>query len=188
MQRGWRIVLSKVRGLRVLSSGAAAGCALSLAACSVSSPLAITSTGDGVEQGSRLSLIIPQDAAPLETRFAAAVERALSSQSIGLADKSTLIAEITAAQSEASSGFLGGDWAQAVDEDNQDWIARPRRDRPLDRCKAQRLRATLTVYDSATGTLAYRGSGEAIECSFEEQALVEFAEELVADALRTGQP
>ncbi|MEO0590876.1 MAG: hypothetical protein AAFZ11_09990 [Pseudomonadota bacterium] len=164
-------------------AAAAIASALGLAACSVSSPLAITSVGDGLERGASLALVDPEDKGQLDARFRAAVKDALSSQSVQIADQSTLIAEVSASQSDASNGVLSGDGAQATDEDSQDWIARPRRDKPLDRCKAKRLRATVTIYSSAADGLAYRGSGEAIDCSFDDEDLRRFAQALVNDAL-----
>lgn len=188
MQRRHWAIVSRTRWAAARAGVVLAGSALALCACSVSSPLAITSTGEGLERGASVAFAPVEDAAPLEARFTATMENALASQSILLAENANLIAQISAAQSNASNGLLSGDWAATNDEDDQNWIAQPRRDRPLDRCNAQRLRATLTIYDRATGEVVYRGASEAIECSFGDEALDAFAQGLVADAMRAKRP
>ena len=188
MQRRHRAIVSTARWAKARAGALLTGCALALCACSVSSPLAITSTGEGLERGASVAFAAVEDPAPLEARFRLVMEDTLASQSILLSDRANLIAQISAAQSDASSGLLSGDWAATIDEDDQNWIAQPRPDRPLDRCNAQRLRATLTIYDRATGEVVYRGASEAIECSFGDEALDAFAQGLVADAMRAKRP
>lgn len=159
------------------------GCALTLAACVVSSPLEIRSSGAGLQRGAPVSLVRPDDADGLSARFASAVERALVDRSVTLAQDARFIADISVAKRPASAGLIRGEGSEPEQGQEPDWLVRPREKERFDKCEAQRLRATLVIYDRSNGSVAYRGSGQAIECAFGDSDLAEFARSLVADAL-----
>ena len=166
----------------VIKSAPAVLCALPLAACAVSSPLAISSTGEGAARGLSVTIEQPESASGLRGQFADALSAAFASQSVAVAKDSQLIADFSVSQAPAAAGVLSGkgDKPEIAPED---WIAQPREKRRFDECEAQRLRATLVLYDRTTSTMVYRGTGSATECDFSEADFAAMADSLVKDAL-----
>ena len=188
MQRAGRRKLTHAYQDALGRAGLILALAASLTACAVSSPLSVTSTGAGFESNRRVALTAAEDPASLQARFTASVSQALSDQGLALDADAPLTADISVSQNTASSGIVRGEGSKAEDTQNagepeQDWLTAPREKRRFDKCEAQRLRATLVIYNRADGSLAYRGSGEATECGFGEADLAAFAQALVADAL-----
>jgi hypothetical protein len=166
-----------------MGAALALGGVLALSACAVSSPLEIRSRGAGLQPGMPVSLVRPEEDTGLNARFASAVERALTDRSLVLVEDARFIADISVARRDASSGIIRGEGTRPVEGQEPDWLVRPRDKERFDKCKAQRLRATLVIYDRSNGSVAYRGSGQAIACGFDDSDLAEFAQNLVADAL-----
>lgn len=162
-------------------------CALLLSACSVSTPLAVSSSrselGTGLTSGASIALVTVENPSSLKGRFAAALKQALANNSIAISDGAALLADYSIAQSNASGGILRGEGEKVESDEQQDWAAAPRPDGNFDECEAQRLRATFVVFSRTDGRVTYRGTSEAIECSFDNSALAEFAESLVKDAM-----
>ena len=165
----------------------AAACAVLLSACSVSSPLAVSSSrpeaGASLSAGTAIALETDDSPGSLRGRFAAALTQVLADNAITLDTDAELLADFSIAQSDASGGILRGEGKAVENEEEQDWAATPREDRTFDECEAQRLRASFVIYSRAQGTVAYRGTGEAIECRFDDAALAEFAASLIKDAM-----
>lgn len=157
--------------------------AFGLSACAVSTPLAITSTGQGLGSTSSVSLDSQEQPSSDRSRFGAALRSAFESRSIGFSADAPVLADFSVSQGDASAGVLAGKGEDTEDPDQRDWIATPRRSRSFDKCEAQRLRATLVLYDRASGAIIYRGSGEATECDFGQAEMAAMADGLVADAL-----
>lgn len=186
MQRARTAILTRHGVGGALKGGAAITLALLVAACAVSSPLEITSTGPGLDRGQSVALSLPEDTESLRGRFAAALAQALEAEAVRIAPDAPILADFSVAQSVATAGVIRGEGQPIEGNEGQDWYAEPRKERTFDKCEAQRLRATFVLYDKATGELAYRGSGVAIECDFDAEALREFADGLVANALETS--
>lgn len=132
----------------------------------------------------RVSFARPKESNGISARFATALAEALQNNGIALADDAELVADTSIAQSDALSGIVRGEGAQAASAENQDWLVEPRERGRFDKCSAQRLRATFVLYSRTTGSVVYRGSGEAVECDFGDTDLDIFAQALVADALK----
>ena len=171
-----------------LSASVAMVMATLVSACSVSSPLEISSTGAGLERGASLKLSRSEDAQSLKGRFEAALAEALTQGAVPLSDQAQFVADISVAQAGASGGVVRGEGEADKSDADQDWISTPRERRTFDRCKAQRLRATLVIYDKVAGTVIYRGSGQATQCEFDQSDLTEFANALVQDATASATP
>ncbi len=162
--------------------------AVPLASCAVTEPLTITSTGgeSGLARGVAVALNMPDDPSSQRGRFAEALGEAMAARSVQIADDAPLLADISIARGDASGGVINGPGNPATSE--QDWIATPRRDRRFDKCEAERLRATLVLYDRASGAIAYRGSGTATQCGFADADIAAMAQGLVDDAMtRSGE-
>ncbi len=155
-----------------------------LASCAVTEPLAITSTGsgNGLARGSSVVLGAPDDLSSERGRFAGALAKAMMARSVRIADDGALLADFSIARADASGGVMNGPGNSAASE--QDWIASPRRDRRFDKCEAERLRATLVLYDRAGGAIVYRGSGNATQCGFADADITALAQGLVDDAFQ----
>ncbi|MEO1731377.1 MAG: hypothetical protein AAFR64_11630 [Pseudomonadota bacterium] len=170
-----------------LPVGIAAACAVLLSACSVSSPLAVSSSrpeaSAGLTAGAAIALETADNPSSLRGRFAAALSQEFADNAITLDPDAALLADFSIAQSDASGGILRGEGKAVENEEEQDWAAAPREDRTFDECEAQRLRASFVIYSRAQGTVTYRGTVEAIECRFDDATLAEFAASLVKDAL-----
>ena len=137
----------------------------------------------GFEENRRVALAPVEDRSGLQRQFATALSEALTGQGLGLSPEARLIADFSVAQSAASAGIVRGEGATGPDAVDEDWLTAPREKRRFDKCEAQRLKATLVLYNRTDGSVAYRGSGEAIECAFDEADLKQFAQALVVDAL-----
>ncbi len=123
------------------------------------------------------------DTASERGRFAKALQDALAARSLTQADDAPLIADFSIARTAAAGGVAKGKGEAGKGKQAPDWIAAPRPDRRFDKCNAQRLRATLVLYDRASGAIVYRGSGVATECGFTDADLATLAQGLVDDAL-----
>jgi hypothetical protein len=155
-----------------------------LAGCAVSSPFAIQSTGAGPQRETSITLASAAEADSTRGHFARALEQAFAARSVRVAEGAPLLADFSATVSLAQSGVLRGKGDTVEASAEPDWIAAPRRPRRFDKCDAQRLRATLVVYDRANGAITYRGSGEGTDCAFDDGAIADLADRLVADAMR----
>ena len=194
MQRTKRIILSYMTAARMWAASGAVGLTLAWSACAVSSPIALTSTGEGLPTRAPVTLapvtlasvtLAPADSPTnsLNARFASAVEQAMADSAIAIAADARFIADLSVGQMPASAGIVQGEGAGNGGNEETDWLVRPREKRRFDKCDAQVLRATLVIYDRTTGSVAYRGSGQATECDFADADLAQMARALVADAL-----
>ncbi len=154
-----------------------------MAGCAVSQPLEITSTGSGMARGASVTITAEDDAASERGRFAKALQDALAARSSTQADDAPLIADFSIARTAAAGGVINGKGEAGQGKQAPDWIAAPRPDRRFDKCNAQRLRATLVLYDRANGAIVYRGSGMATECGFTDADIAALAHGLVDDAV-----
>lgn len=153
-------------------------------ACSVSVPLVVDSTSQGIPRSGSVAIALPED--EIETargRFGASLSRAFTAEAYSIDPSGALIADYAIAISDASDGMLGGEPRPQGIEQDPDWIAEPRRPRNFDKCDAQRLRGTLVLFDRASSAVVYRGKASRIECEFSDADIAAMATALVRDAL-----
>jgi len=162
--------------------------AAGLSACSVSSPLTIASSGAALAETRAIAIEEADEADTTRSQFADALASAFAQRAIAADPEARTLADFSLAMRDAEQGVLRGNGSEGANEGEdaeQDWIAAPRKARRFDECEAKQLRGTLVLLDRVTGTVVYRGSGEATECQFGEAQIADLAERLVADALRT---
>jgi hypothetical protein len=123
--------------------------------------------------------IADEDADTRRAVFATALSAALASHDFTLDPAAPLIADYAIAESAASDGTLGGEPTGA---NSPQWLSQPRAKKRFDQCKPRRLRATLVLFDRASGAVAYRGSASRIECAFSQGDTIAMADALVKDA------
>jgi hypothetical protein len=168
-------------GLRAWQRGFCASALLTLAGCAVATPFALDSTGQGVPARAVVALPAEAAAGSDQARLAAALQRAFSANAVSTAKDGRYLADFAVSLRDAAGGLTTS--TEAVDEQAIDWQAHPRNRRLLDGCTAQRMRATLVLFDRQSGEMVYRGQGEATDCGFSDEAMDEVASALVADAL-----
>lgn len=154
---------------------------LALVGCNVATPLALDSTGPGLSAQALVAM--PADTKPGSdsARLGAALQRAFSAHAVNVGKDGRYLADFAVSFRDAEGGLTTS--TAAAGEKSIDWQARPRESRLFDGCKAQRMRATLVLFDRQSGAMIYRGEGEATDCSFSDEAMDEVAMALVADAL-----
>lgn len=163
---------------------AVAGAMLTLGACAVSSPIAVTSDGSGLASVKAVHLESAETEESARIAFEAALRRAFARESIALDKSAQYLADFAIALRSAETG-LAQPQDIAPGSNEVDWTSDPRKKRLFDRCSAQRIRATLVILDRQVGTVAYRGEGEADACAFEMEDYDRLATALVQDALGT---
>jgi len=154
------------------------------AACAVSSPFTVNSTGTGVPAQASISLAGEETAGTHRASLHSALQRAFATEAVTLSDDGKYLADFSISIRNAEGGLTTS--IEAKDEAEIDWETKPRDSRLLDGCDAKRMRATLVVLDRATGQRIYRGEGEATECDFSGDAMDGVARQLVRDALSRG--
>ena len=161
--------------------GLLAGCALVLSGCAVSVPLTINSaTDESAARPAQIAIAMPDDSdETLKARFASALASAFDGQGITAGQDGALIADYSVSIASAEMGLRGAD--PSSDPGSDGWIATPREPRRFDECDAMMMRGTLLLLDRADSSIAYRGQGTAIECEFDDAAVRDMADQLVAD-------
>ncbi|UIP06877.1 hypothetical protein LY632_00305 [Erythrobacter sp. SDW2] len=144
-------------------------------------PLAIDSTGAGLSAQALVTMPADAPAGSDSARLGAALQQAFNANSVSVGKGGRYLADFAVSFRDAEGGLTTS--TAVADEKSIDWQARPRDGRVFDGCKAQRMRATLVLFDQQSGAMVYRGEGEATDCSFSDEAMDEVAMALVADAL-----
>lgn len=160
----------------------AAAALLALPGCAVDSPFAISSTSLGTPARLAITMTTASADEPERARLGHALRRAFGEGSASLANDGRYLADYSVSWRDAEGGLTAS--VDAADAAAIEWQVRPRRPRLIDGCDAQRMRATLVLLDRQTGTMAYRGEGDATGCRFTDQSIDEVADALVADALQ----
>jgi hypothetical protein len=165
-----------------------------LAACAVSAPLDLRSTGAGATSLSEITLASPAEPETGDrAQFADALTQAFARHGLRSAAAAQVVADFAFAISPAGDGIVAGDPQStnrgvatqgAADAEPQlNWLAQPRRARRFDQCAAQRMRATLVLFDRGNGQQVYRGQASQIECGFTDADIAAMADALVKDAI-----
>jgi hypothetical protein len=171
---------------RAFARGIAGPLLLALGGCAVATPFALHSSGPGLPP----QTVVAMPAAPRigseQFRFGAALEQAFAARAVKVSADGRYLADYALSLRDAEGGLTTA--IDAKDRDAVVWKSAPRDGYPLDRCKAQRMRATLVLLDRQSGAMVYRGEGEATDCNFTDSAMTEVAKALVADALARTNP
>ncbi len=160
-----------------------AGSATLLASCAVSTPIEVHSiTATAVDQPAQIAIALSEGGdEALKTRFAAALIGSFADRGISVAEDGILVADYALSISPAEIGVQNAEARDNPSTKQAEWIALPRSPRRFDKCEALSLRGTLFLLDRTTGTAAYRGRGHATDCEFDDAAIRELADRLVAD-------
>lgn len=154
------------------------------AACSVSAPLSLDSTGTIRGTGESIYITVSEDdATPNRAAFGGALVKAFLDRSVAVSENGNLVVDYGVSLSDAKSGVIGGEVQAGKPAAEQAWLATSRDSRNFDKCDAQRLRGTLVLIDRQTNTTLYRGSATQIECEFSDRDMEAMASALVEDAL-----
>lgn len=154
------------------------GLALAIAAtgCAVYSPPVITARTDGPIEAGPVELISAEDDSGLRASFAAALRRSLSASATGAKEGPALVADYAIAARQSGTAVAG------IPADQEIPVKSAARKKGwLDRCNATRLRASLAVFQKASGALVYRGEAETDFCKGKELAVDALAQLLVSD-------
>lgn len=162
-------------------TAATAAALLTLSACAVDSPFAVSSTSNGTAARLAIAMAADERADPERSRLGDALRRAFADRSVRLADDGRYVAEYSLSWRDAEGGLTTS--IDAVDAAAVAWQVRPRPRRMLDGCDAQRMRASLVLLDRQTGAMVYRGEGDSVGCRFDDQSVDQVAGALVSDAL-----
>lgn len=163
-----------------IAVGLALACALS--ACGVHRPLALDSVAaprdDARSDAVRLAIA---DRPGASRRFGEALAEAFAQAGLGRSDDAALIADYGLSFAPASSAILEKP-RESADGAVLRTVASARKSSPLDKCSAQRMKATLSLIDHASGAVRYRGEATIIDCAFTEAEERTMAVALVSDA------
>lgn len=162
------------------ATAAALFLAASTAGCAVYSPPTITARTGAVASGSSVQLVADDATAGLRTDFAASLGKALAQNRFQMDDEGTLVADYAIATRDADTSLSG---EGAADPATPQLQSGARDSHWLDKCNADRLRATLAMFDRASGTMVYRGEAETDICRGAGFAIDALAELLVEDML-----
>lgn len=167
-------LLSVAFGLALISA---------LPACGVHRPLALDSVAapDDLTRVQAVHLVVA-DKPDASHRFGNALANAFARKKVSRSNDAPFLVDYGLAQSAASTeirekprGETDGAPARSV--------AIARKSSPFDKCAAQRMRATLSLIDRASGAIRYRGEATIVDCAFTEDDERAMANALVADAM-----
>ena len=150
---------------------------LALCACNVATPPRIASTGMAGDHA--IAFVRPEGAVGLRANFAESLSDGLRDSGVTLSADGPLIADFSIAKRDAREGLA--DPAAQQEGVAVNWDSAPRNRRIFDRCSAERLRATLVLFDRTDGSVAWRGSGELEACTIGKAQVEAMANALVAD-------
>ena len=162
------------------SAGMGIGCAL-VSACAVNAPPIVRSDNAGSPGFSKIALIAPDENQSQRLQLNTAIGSAFEARGIGLADDAGAVGEVAIADSPSSVGLYAV--ADGASDENARPIAQIRKRRWYDACKAARTKATLAVFDRASGELIKRSAVESITCEGDAPPMDEMAELLTAEIL-----
>ncbi|MGB7374605.1 hypothetical protein [Pontixanthobacter sp.] len=153
---------------------------ISLQACSINSAPVIERTGTGIARTSTVTLVGASET-QTQSQFRAALERHFSSYGIAQTEAGSFVVDYSISARPAEIG-LARDDADGKAAGEIDYVSIPRDNQFLQKCGPQRLRATLVIFDRASGALSYRGIREINLCDVSVTSIEEMAAALVKDA------
>lgn len=158
-----------------------------LAACSVSRLPEVTSRDGGAQGLQAINLQVDEDEKGLRAEFYQHLRDSLRESGIGLQESSKVIGDFAIGSTPANLTIGSSVPTIAATQpmnDRQVYVlADGRNDRPFDKCKATRFRASFVLFSRETGERIYRGEGESVACPDDAAPLEELADKLVQDAI-----
>lgn len=157
--------------------------ALTIPACTVPSDITLSSTAEPVAGQGAVAMAREDSEDGMRATFAAALRKSLQDNTVGIADSAPLILEYSISQRDAETGIADPLQPGATDVT---WQSDERKSKLFDGCDVTRLRAGLLLVDRASGTVAYRGTGDMDTCAVTDGQVRQLAEALIADAQSKG--
>ncbi|WP_432201304.1 hypothetical protein ACRAQ7_03620 [Erythrobacter sp. W53] len=155
--------------------------ALLLAGCAVQTPPEIRSSRGEAASFSSVHLVASDPANTQRSAFYEALKAELTAQGLTVSDTAPMVTDYALASSAADLELYASEAGKTEDPPEQ--IADARKPHWTDRCKAARTRATLSVFERATGTLRKSSIAHATGCADQAPPFDELAKLLVADVL-----
>lgn len=159
---------------------------LLVAGCAVATPVAISASRGPAPGLARLA-VMPVEAGQAEKAdFAARLVEALGKRGVAAADDAPVLADLALASAPADVDLLLQTSAEAGASPGP--LGTARASRWYDRCAARRTRASLALYDRASGALIAKSDAETVTCAADPAPLAALADAVVADAIGAPPP
>jgi len=152
-----------------------------LAGCAVQTPPEIRSSRGDAASLSAVQLVSGDPADTQRAAFYSALKAELTAQGITVSETAPMVTDYAIATSAADLELYASEAGKT--EEPPERIADPRESHWTDRCKATRIRATLSVFERASGTLRKSSIAHATGCADQAPPFDELAKLLVADVL-----
>lgn len=160
---------------RVYAVAISTAMALGLSACAVGTPATITSAQSELSSVSSVELLSEAGEAGLRSQFKSELTNALSQRGVSLSESAGFIADFAVSQRPAEFGLIQitpeAETTEAPEEAHNS--------KPFDKCKPNRVNASLVVYSRASGTVQGKSSGEFLACPGDLAQLSDLAQLLV---------
>lgn len=167
---------------RARLAGMAALSALCLSGCSVERPLRTAPTASTSEKLPLRSVaLLTEPGSPAAERFRSDIAGSLTQAGIAIDLQARLVADVSMSIAPAEVGVVSKPAQSAPAGGTARWLAEPRDKRMLDRCRAQRMKGILSLFDRESGDLVFRSEATALACSFSAEDQRAAADALVAD-------
>ena len=161
----------------------ATAAALALSSCTVPADITLSSVAEPVSAQGAVSMAEEAESDGTRATFAAALRKTLQDSSVAVADNAPLILEYSLSKRDAETGIADPLQPGATDVT---WQSDERTSKLFDGCDVTRFRAGLLLVDRASGTVAYRGTGDMDTCSVTDGQVRQLARALVSDAQTKG--
>ncbi|MEL7198591.1 MAG: hypothetical protein AAGL10_09775 [Pseudomonadota bacterium] len=156
--------------------GMALFCAL-MTGCAVNAPVVLQSNTDTPVGFSELQLIAADKDQAHRSALHTAVSRVLEGEGVTISDDAGTVGEIAIADSDSSVGLYASE--AGASDDNAQPIAQIREKRWYDGCGTSRTKASIAVFDRASGNLIKRSQVESVTCTGSPLPIDEIADLLV---------
>lgn len=162
---------------------AATAVALALSSCTVPADITLSSIAEPVSAQGAVAMAQEDGEAGTRATFASALRKTLQDSSVAIAEDAPLILEYSVSQRDAETGI-----ADPLQPGTTDvtWQSDERKSKLFDGCDVTRLRGGLLLVERASGTVAYRGTGDMDTCAVTDGQVRQLAQALVADAQDKG--
>lgn len=154
-----------------------------LSSCTVPADITLSSTAEPVSTHGTVAMSHNDGDGGSRATFAAALRKTLQDSSVAVAENAPLILEYSISQRDAETGIADPLQPGASDVT---WQSDERKSKLFDGCDVTRLRGGLLLVERASGTVAYRGTGDMDTCAVTDAQVRQLAEALVADAQDKG--
>lgn len=152
-----------------------------LSGCTVYEPPAIQASQGSSTSTTSVALTAPDETQVNRVAFHGALSNVFASRGISIADTAPVVADFSISTSPADVALLASEAGKT--ENPPQPIADPRKPNWTDGCKATRVRATLALFDRASGNLMQSSTAHATICADSTPPYEEMATTLIADAL-----